>query len=160
MGAARIDRTGVIVSCTACGRPNRLSFAALGKTARCGQCKAPVPPPDAPIEITDAAVFDDLSAASALPLIVDFWAPWCGPCRMVAPELERVARETRGRYLVVKVNTDALTTIASRFRISSIPTLAVVHGGQELDRIAGARSAPDILEFVRQAVAAAERRAS
>ena len=160
MAGTRIDRTGVIVPCAACGRPNRLPFATLGKTSRCGQCKEPVLPPDAPIEMTDAEVFDVLAATSALPLIVDFWAPWCGPCRMVAPELERVARETRGRYLVVKVNTDALTTIASRFRISSIPTLAVVHGGREIDRIAGARSAPDILEFVGQAVAAAERRAS
>ena len=133
MGSARIDPTGVIVTCASCARPNRLSFAMLGKTSRCGQCKAPVPPPAAPIDVNDAASFDALSATSAIPLIVDFWAPWCGPCRMVAPELERVARESSGRHLVVKVNTDEVAAVASRFRISSIPTLAVVHRGRELE---------------------------
>ena len=107
-----------------------------------------------------SAVFDVLAAASALPLIVDFWAPWCGPCRMVAPELERVARETSGRYLVVKVNTDQLTAVASRFRIASIPTLAIVSGGRELDRVSGVRPAAEILTFAQHAVAEAERRAS
>jgi thioredoxin 2 len=152
--AARIDRSGVIVDCTNCGRANRLSFANLGKTTRCGQCKTPIPPPDGPIEVTDTAVFDAASAASTLPLIIDFWAPWCGPCRMVAPELERVARETSGRYLVLKVNTDQLTDVASRFNIQSIPTLAIVFRGREIDRFSGARPAAAILAFAQQAMAA------
>jgi thioredoxin 2 len=155
-----IDTSGVIVNCPACGRANRLAFAALNKTTRCGQCKAPLRAPDSPIEITDSRVFEAAAASSALPLVVDFWAPWCGPCRMVAPELERVARESTGRYLVVKVNTDQLTDVAARFRIQSIPTLAVVYRGREIERMAGARPAADIQAFVQQALAADARRAS
>src|SRR5262249_12967917 len=113
-----------------------------------------------PVEITDSRVFDAASTTSTIPLLVDFWAPWCGPCRMMAPELERVARDAAGRFLVVKVNTDQLTDIAARFRISSIPTLAVIWQGRELDRAAGARSAADIRAFAEQTMADHERRAS
>jgi thioredoxin len=116
--------------------------------------------PAAPIEVEEAAAFDAAMATSALPLVVDFWAPWCGPCRMVAPELERVARETAGRYLVVKVNTDNLQEIGARFRIQSIPTLAVMAGGREIDRSAGVRPAADIQAFVERALATHQRRAS
>jgi thioredoxin 2 len=155
-----IDTRGVIVTCSHCGRSNRLAFDALNKTTRCGNCKHPLSPPSAPIEIPDTASFDAAASRSAIPLIVDFWAEWCGPCRMVAPELERVARATAGRYLVVKVNTETLTDLAARFRIQSIPTMAVVFGGREVARTAGARPAADIQAFVDDAVAAASRRAS
>jgi thioredoxin 2 len=158
--AARADHTGVIVSCPSCGRSNRVAFTAAGKAARCGQCKAPVGPVDVPVETTDSSVFDAAAASSTIPLIVDFWAPWCGPCRMVAPELERVARDAAGRFLVVKVNTDQLTDIAARFRIQSIPTLAIVWQGRELDRVAGARQAADILAFAERTAASHQRRAS
>ena len=155
-----LDAKGVIVTCRKCGRANRHPFEALNRTTRCGQCKEALTPPDAPIEITDTSAFDAAAATSALPLVVDFWAPWCGPCRMVAPELERLAKATAGRYLIVKVNTDALTELAARFRIRSIPTMAVVHGGRELARAAGAQSAADIQKFVEQAIADSQRRAS
>ena len=160
MAQDKLDTSGVIVTCAQCGRPNRLAFNALAKTTRCGQCKASIGAPAAPIEVTDSAAFDAAANGSALPLLVDFWAPWCGPCRMVAPELERVARANAGRYLVVKVNTDALTDVAARFRIRSIPTLALVVGGRELDRIAGARPAPEIEAFAAQALQSRDRRAS
>jgi thioredoxin 2 len=160
MAGVSIDRAGVIVTCSGCGRANRLAFASLGKATRCGHCKSMLQAPAAPIEITDSGVFEAAVSASALPLLVDFWAPWCGPCRMVGPELERVARANAGRYLVVKVNTDELTDIAARFRIRSIPTLALVHGGRELDRIAGARAAPDIEAFAAAALGSGDRRAS
>ena len=155
-----IDRKGVIVRCASCGQQNRLAFATLGKPSRCGKCKTVVAAPAEPIEVPDDATFDALASSSDLPLIIDFWAPWCGPCRAVAPEIQRVAREGQGRFLVVKVNTDELTNVAARFRISSIPTLAIVNRGQELQRVAGARPAREILAFAQSAVADFERRAS
>jgi thioredoxin len=84
-------------------------------------------------------------------VVVDYWAPWCGPCKMVAPELQKVATRQAGRFLVVKVNTDALGDLGERFRIRSIPTLAVFAGGREVARTAGARPASDIEAFVEQA---------
>ena len=160
MADATLDRSGVIAPCAQCGRANRIPFTALGKTIRCGQCRSPMPPPAAPIEVRDAAGFEAAAGASTLPLLVDFWAPWCGPCHMVAPELERVARANSGRYLVLKVNTEVQTDLAARFRIRSIPTLALVVGGREIDRLAGARPAAEIEDFAGRAVASAERRAS
>jgi len=155
-----IDRAGVIVRCAQCGRANRLPFAALGKSARCGQCRSGVSAPGTPVEVQDAAAFDAAVANSALPILVDFWAPWCGPCRMVAPELERVADGNAGRYLVLKVNTDAHQEIAARFRIRSIPTLAVLFAGREVERIAGVRPASEIDAFAARALEGDRRRAS
>jgi thioredoxin 2 len=154
----RLDAGGVIVTCASCGKANRLGYAALGKTVRCGQCKGPLTAPASPIEIERSADFDAAARSSALPLLVDFWAPWCGPCRMVAPELERVARTAAGRYVVVKVNTDEHPDIGSRFRIQSIPTLAIVAGGREIDRIVGVRPAADIIDFAERVLQATEAR--
>ena len=160
MGAARLDPGGVVVSCAACGRANRVPYSALDKTTRCGNCRAAIAAPDVPIAVTDSTTFDAAANTSTVPLIVDFWAPWCGPCRMVAPELDTVARRNGGRFLVLKVNTDEVTDIAERFRIRSIPTLAIVFGGRELDRFAGARPAAEIEAFASQVLAASGRRAS
>ena len=96
----------------------------------------------------DAATFDALIASSPLPVVVDFWAPWCGPCRMMAPELDKVAKSAAGEWLIVKVNTDAVPELGERFRIRSIPTLGIFHGGREIHRAAGARSAGDIRSLV------------
>jgi thioredoxin 2 len=156
----RIDTSGVIVTCKGCGQANRLAFELLNRTTRCGQCKAPLAAPDAPIDVSNALVFDAASTRSALPLLVDFWAPWCAPCRMLAPEIERVARASAGRYLVVKVNSDAVPDVAARFTIRSIPTLVLVSGGRELGRMTGVRSASDIEAFAARTMAAATPRAS
>ena len=152
MGALKLDSRGVLTACDSCGRTNRLVYDALGRTIRCGQCKTPLPPPDSPIEAPSAAVFEALVRSASLPVVVDFWAPWCGPCRMVAPEIERVAKAAAGQFVVVKVNTEALPELADRYSIRSIPTMAVFHGGKEVARTAGARPAADIQAFVREAL--------
>ncbi len=127
-------------------------YAALDKNARCASCKAALPPADAPIDVPSAETFDALVQYSRLPIVVDFWAPWCGPCRLVAPELEKLARMAAREFLVVKINTEALPELGDRFAIRSIPTMAVFSGGREVTRTAGARPAADIHAFVRQAL--------
>jgi thioredoxin 2 len=152
MGVLRLDDRGVLTVCPSCGRTNRLQYGALDKTTRCGHCRTTLSAAAEPIEVPPAAVFETLIAKSSLPVVVDFWAPWCGPCRMVAPEIEKVAGSAGGELLVVKVNTEALPNVGERYRIMSIPTMAVFHGGREVARTAGARPAADIQAFVRQAL--------
>jgi thioredoxin 2 len=150
MSSTVMDEKGVILTCTSCGKRNRVPFG--GKEARCGDCRTALPSASEPIEVPDAASFDALVRSSSLPVVVDFWAPWCGPCRMVAPELARVAANNAGKYLVVKVNTDEIPELGDRFGIRSIPTMAVFAHGREAARTSGARPAGDIEAFVRQAV--------
>ncbi len=152
MGALQLDSRGVLAPCPSCGKTNRLVYTALHKPIRCGNCRSALPAPDAPIEAASTDVFDALIRTSSLPVVVDFWAPWCGPCRMVAPELEKVARTAAAEFVIAKVNTDALPDVGERFRIRSIPTMAVFREGTEITRAAGARPAADILAFVRQAL--------
>jgi thioredoxin 2 len=155
--ALAMDERGVILACSGCGRKNRVPFSAGG--AKCGGCGAALAQPGEPIEVPTAGSFDALIRDAALPVVVDFWAPWCGPCRAVAPELQRVAASNAGRYLVVKVNTDAVPELGERFRIRSIPTMAVFEGGREVARTTGARPAADIETFVRQSVSPAQKQA-
>ena len=153
-----LDDRGVIVSCPSCSTKNRLAYEKLGDAVQCGQCKQPIKLPQEPIEVRSTAAFDQLIAKSSLPVVVDYWAPWCGPCRMVAPELEKVATRQAGRAIVVKVNTDELGDLGQRFGIRSIPTLAVFGGGKELARESGARPAEAIEALIARAQAAAPAR--
>ncbi len=152
-GAYELDTRGIVAACPPCGQKNRLAYDRLGDTVRCATCKTELKPPAEPIEVTRTEDFDRLVATSSLPVVVDYWAPWCGPCRMVAPELAKVAARQSGTLVVVKVNTDVLTDIGQRFGIRSIPTLAVFSGGREIGRTTGARPASEIEVFVAQAVA-------
>jgi thioredoxin 2 len=149
-----LDDRGLVVACSACGTRNRLAYDKLGDAVRCGQCKGTLTPPGVPIELHHTADFDRLVAKSSLPVLVDYWAPWCGPCRMVAPELAKVATRQVGRMLVVKVNTDELSDLGQRFSIRSIPTLAVFANGREVARVSGARGAGDIEAWAEQAIKA------
>lgn len=152
MSATQLDQQGLIVACPSCGQRNRVAYAA--RHARCGRCKTAIPPAAEPIEVPDERVFDALITGAAQPVVVDFWAPWCAPCRMVAPELERVAAANAGRFIVAKVNTDQVTALGERFRIRSIPTMAVFRGGQEVARTTGAMPSDQIEAFIRTATAA------
>ena len=149
-----IDTEGILSVCPRCGQKNRTPFTHAGKRGRCGKCKTPLPALSSPIEIDTQAHFEALIANCPVPVLVDFWAPWCAPCRTVAPEMEKVAAAESGRLLVVKVNTEDLPALSQRFQIHSIPTMMVFAHGREMGRTAGARPATAIREFVAQAAEA------
>ena len=142
-----VDDRGVLTACPSCGSTNRLSYRSLERRARCGKCQTTLSAPSSPIEVSTAH-FDAMIAAASVPVVVDFWAPWCGPCRAMAPEFEKVAKNLAGDALVVKVNTDTEPELGERFGIRSIPTIAVFRDGREVTRAAGARPAADIERMV------------
>ena len=152
MSNIRSDMRGLIVTCGTCGTANRLAYATMGQAARCGKCKSDIGPPAAPFAVGSSAIFDVLVAESRLPVLVDFWADWCGPCKVVAPQLEMVAQRNAGRLLVAKVDTEAVPDLSARLGIRSIPTLSVYDGGQQAATTAGAMPAERIEAFVREAV--------
>ena len=147
--ALMIDERGVILACPSCSQRNRVPF---GRQAKCAKCGSAIPAPDQPLDVPTSTAFDALVRDAGLPVVVDFWAPWCGPCRTVAPEIARVAASHAGQWLVAKVNTEALPDVAGRFRIQSIPTMAVFTEGKEAARTMGARPARDIEDFVNSVI--------
>lgn len=135
------------VACAHCGAANRVPVARLGDDPVCGRCGAALLDGQ-PIELNDAN-FDKFVAGSALPVVVDFWAPWCGPCQQMAPQFEQAAGLLKGQALLVKLNSDDNPRTSARFGIRSIPTLLKLQRGEEVARVAGARLAAQIVQFTR-----------
>jgi thioredoxin 2 len=131
--------------CPSCGAKNRIVPARLADAPKCGKCGTALAL-DAPVVVESAAQFDELVGESPLPVLVDFWAAWCGPCRMVAPELEKLAKQKAGAVVVAKVDTEALPDVAGRFGIRSIPTMILFRGGHESKRVTGAMPASAIAQ--------------
>src|SRR5499433_3337154 len=143
-----------LVRCPSCGATNRVPPERLkqGLQAVCGRCKTPLLTDNKPVTVTDATFSAEVER-SPLPVLLDLWAPWCGPCRMVAPVVEELAYEMAGRVRVAKLNVDENPATATRFRVQSIPTLLLLKGGRELDRIVGVQSKAAILQRLERVAA-------
>jgi thioredoxin 2 len=144
------DERGIIQSCPACGTANRIAYAKVSQQGRCGTCKADLSLIAAPVEMTSPAAFAALIAQSPLPVVIDFWAAWCGPCQMMAPEFAKAAELAAGEAIFIKVNTDEQQQIAAQFRIQGIPAFALMKNGKVTAQTSGFQPAARLLAWVRQ----------
>ena len=143
-----------MIRCSACGATNRVPREKLerGLEPVCGRCKSALRVSSQPVVVTDAT-FSAQVEGSPLPVLLDMWAPWCGPCRMIAPTIAELATELAGRVQVAKLNVDENPLTAGRFKVRSIPTLLVLRDGKEIDRLVGVQSKSEITRRLERVIA-------
>ena len=142
----------VIRTCKHCHQKNRVSAKHLSATGRCGACKAELPPLAEPLAV-DSVIFDDIVQNATVPILVDFWASWCGPCRAAAPEVSRTATDMAGKAIVLKVDTEANPQLSARFHVQSIPNFVVLKGGQPVFQQPGLVNHEEMEKWLRSASA-------
>jgi len=133
-----------LIKCPSCGTTNRLPSSQPGRTIVCGKCKAPLESSAGPVQVTDGT-FAEHVERSSIPVLLDLWADWCGPCHVLASTIDQLSRELAGRVKVAKLNIDENPMTANRFGVRSIPTLLVLKGGTEIDRLVGVQPKQEIV---------------